>query len=110
MRRHHYLYGRSRYLTDPDVLERLAEIHRQHAAYQARQIGLMNPDERTSWTHPDLARMLHADGKVIAPLFRAKPGDTRIDKTTGEIRPARAEPDAGLHFEGTGETAWAPNG
>ena len=29
-----------------------------------------------------------------------------MDRQTGEIRPARAEPDAGLHFEGTGETAW----
>ena len=50
--------------------------------------------------------MLYADGKVVTPLFRAQPGDTRVDKTTGEIRPVRAEPDAGLHFEGTGETAW----
>jgi hypothetical protein len=29
-----------------------------------------------------------------------------VDRQTGEIRPARAEHDAGLHFEGTGETAW----
>jgi hypothetical protein len=50
--------------------------------------------------------MLYADGKVLSPLFRAHPGDTRLDKTTGELRPLRAEPDAGLHFEGTGETAW----
>jgi hypothetical protein len=26
--------------------------------------------------------MLHADGKVITPLFRAKPGDTRLDTST----------------------------
>ena len=30
-----------------------------------------------AWTHPSLTRMLYADGKVITPLFRAKPGDTR---------------------------------
>ena len=29
--------------------------------------------------------MLYADGKVITPLFRAKPGDKKIDKTTGEL-------------------------
>lgn len=40
------------------------------------------------------------------PLYRAKPGDTRFDRTTGEIRPTRHEPDAGLHFEGTGEFMW----
>ena len=50
--------------------------------------------------------MLYADGKVLSPVFRAQPGDTRLDKTTGELRPLRAGPDAGLHFEGTGETAW----
>ena len=50
--------------------------------------------------------MLHADGKVITPLFRARPGDTRVDRTTGEIRPVRYEPDGGLHVEGDGETAW----
>ena len=31
--------------------------------------------------------MLHADGKVIAPLFKAKPGDQRLDRTTGETAP-----------------------
>jgi hypothetical protein len=50
--------------------------------------------------------MLHADGKVITPLFKAKPGENRVDRTTGEIRPARTEPDAALHFQGDGETAW----
>jgi hypothetical protein len=45
-------------------------------------------------------------GKVVTPLFRTKPGDTRVDRTTGEIRPVRTEPDAGLHWQGTGEAAW----
>ncbi len=31
---------------------------------------------------------------------------TKLDKETGELRPLRAEHDASLHFEGTGETAW----
>jgi hypothetical protein len=50
--------------------------------------------------------MLYADGKVLTPLFRAHPGDTKLDKKTGEVRELRAEPDGALHFEGTGETAW----
>jgi len=106
MRRHHYLYGRTRYLTTPEALERLGDIHRTHATNQARQLGLMANEGRVSWTHPDLDRMLYADGKVITPLFRAQPGDTKVDTTTREIRPVRSEPDGGLHFEGTGETAW----
>ncbi|MPZ68287.1 MAG: hypothetical protein GEU71_02015 [Actinobacteria bacterium] len=106
MRRHHYLYGRGRHLSDPDVLSALAELHREIAAEQARELGLMNPAGPGSWTHPHPSRLLHADGKVIAPLFRAKPGDEWVDKATGEIKSRRCEPDGRLHFEGTGEAAW----
>ncbi|MDP9222263.1 MAG: hypothetical protein M3P18_00115 [Actinomycetota bacterium] len=66
----------------------------------------MDPDGPGSITHPHLSRMLHADGKVLAPLFKAKPGDVRLDRETGEIRPVRAEADAALHFEGDGGAAW----
>ena len=106
MRRYHYTYGRNRYLTNPTMLAAFGDRHRVIASDQARELGLMDPDGAGSWTHPDLRRMLHADGKVITPLFRYKPGDTRVDKTTGEIFHRRAEHDAHLHFQGDGETAW----
>jgi hypothetical protein len=106
MRRHHYTYGRDRYLTDPHVLAELSRIHREIACAQAMQLGLLLKDGPGSFTHPDLSRMLYADGKVVTPLFRAQPGATRVDKQTGEVLPRRVEPDAGLHFEGDGETAW----
>jgi hypothetical protein len=106
MRRHHYRYGRDHYLTDAATLDRLAAQHLIIASGQARELGLFDSDGPGSWTHPDPSRLLHADGKVITPLFRAQPGTTRLDKTTGELRSVRAEPDGGLHFEGTGETAW----
>ena len=105
IRRHHYLYGRTRHLTAPEVLERLATVHRVHAVADARRLGLLDPDGPGSFTHPDLSRMIHADGKVITPLYRAQ-HPTRVDPTTGEILPQRHEHDAGLHFEGTGETAF----
>jgi hypothetical protein len=50
--------------------------------------------------------MLYADGKVVTPLWKAKPGDTRLDTTTGEMRPLRFEADAALHVTGSGEPAW----
>lgn len=106
MRRHHYLYGRTAWLAQPEILSELRTIHRRSAAAQARAIGLLDVNGPGSWTKPDLSRLIHADGKVVTPLFRAHPGDTRLDKETGELRPVRAEHDASLHFEGTGETAW----
>src|SRR5213593_2814948 len=69
-------------------------------------MGLLDPEGPGSWARPDLTRVLYADGKVLTPLFTAKPGEIRIDRQTGEIRVIRSEPDAGLHFEGDGETAW----
>jgi hypothetical protein len=91
MRRWHDLFGRTTWLTDPDVFARLHEIHRRSAIDQARSLGLLDPDGPGSWTRPDLSRMLYADGKVVTPLFRAKP-DTRIlNKQTGEL-PARPGP------------------
>jgi hypothetical protein len=106
MRRHHYVYGRDRYLASPAVLRALGETHRRLAADQARELGLLDVKGPGSWTHPHPDRMLHADGKVLTPLFKAKPGETKVDRRTGEMRNFRAEPDASLHFEGDGETAW----
>ncbi len=106
MRRHHYLYGRTTYLTSPEMLERIRSIHRTHAAAQANSIGLLDPAGGGSWTHPDLDRVVHADGKVITPLFKGRPGEQIINKKTGEIRYPRSDTDAALHVEGTGEASW----
>jgi len=106
MRRHHYLYARKHALAVPGFLDALASRHRELAAHLAEELGLCDQNGPGSWTHPHLSRMIHADGKVIAPLYRAKPGDIRIDKLTGEMLATRAEHDAGLHFEGDGEIAW----
>ena len=89
-------------ITDANILEALQQRYRRIAADQARRLGLLDESASGSWTRPNLSRMLYGDGKVITPLFRAKPGDTRLDKTTGELKPLRSEPDAGLHWEGTG--------
>jgi hypothetical protein len=105
-RRHHYTYARNRYLTDPVILERIQEKHREIAARQALELGLLDPDGEGSFTRPSLDRLIYADGKVVTPLYRGKPGTTRVDKETGEIKNVRFEADADLHMEGTGEMAF----
>jgi hypothetical protein len=47
-----------------------------------------------------------ATRQVVAPLYKAKPGDTKVDKQTGEIKPLRFEADADLHMQGDGEMAY----
>jgi hypothetical protein len=106
MRRHHYRYLRNRYLTQSTVLALINERHRTLAADQARQLGLLDATGPGSWTHPDLSRMLHADGKVITPLFKARPDDRCMDPATGEVVIPRHEHDAHLHVEGDGNNAW----
>ena len=105
MRRHHYLYGRERLLLP--IREALRDRFEDIAARQAvDELGLCDPEGPGSVTHPDLTRMMYADGKVVTPLWKAKPGDTRIDPRTSELRPLRAENDAALHVTGSGEPAW----
>ena len=106
MRKHHHRYLRDRYLTDPSVLASLGDRHRRIAVDQARSLGLLDPHGGGSYTHPDLTRMLYADGKVITPLFKARPEDRKVNKQTGEIRIPRHEPDGHLHFQGDGEAAF----
>jgi hypothetical protein len=101
MRRHHFLYFQRKYLTAPHIQERMAEAHREIAASQAVEIGLLDPDGPGSWTHPHRSRMLYGDGKVLTPRFKAKPDDPpHRDRTTGELRQRRFDPDAGWHVEG----------
>lgn len=105
MRRYHYLYSRERYLVPLGHV--LRERFEQISAAQARcELGLCDPDGVGSLTHPDLSRTVHADGKVLAPLFRAKPGERTVDEETGEITTARHEPDAALHVTGGGQPAY----
>jgi hypothetical protein len=65
------------------VLAALSGLHRELVAGQARELGLLDPNGPGSWAHPDLSRMLQADGKGVTPLFRAKP-DVVSRKQTGE--------------------------
>ena len=55
MRRHHYLYGRTRYLTDPEVLAELGDDPPTLTPpTRPEHSGCSTPTVRGSWTHPDL--------------------------------------------------------
>lgn len=105
MRRCHYLYAR-RYLADPEILKRRQEIFTTHAVALVHSIGLLEPHGPGSLTHPDLARMVHGDGKAIEPLFKGKRDETRVDRRTGQIVPVKCDPDASNHVEGDGEEVY----
>jgi hypothetical protein len=107
MRRHHFVYVRDRYLADEATWEELRAAFGQGSAEQAvNDMGMCRSDGPGSLTHPDLSRMLYADGKVVTPLYKAKRGQKRVDMETGEIRHLRADPDAHLHITGGGELAY----
>jgi len=104
MRRHHFLHARKSInaATAPAVF---AEFERRAAAL-ALELGLCDPDGAGSLTHPSLERTVYGDGKVVTPLYKAKPGQQKVDKATGEVRTLRADPDAKPHVTGGGEPAY----
>lgn len=107
MRRHHFAYIRDRYLTDEAIWDDLRAAFTEGSTAQAvDDMGMCRGDGPGSLTHPDLSRMLYADGKVVTPVYKAKPGDRSVDRATGEIRDLRADPDAHLHITGSGEPAY----
>jgi hypothetical protein len=103
MRRHHYTYFRDQYLVQPQIFEHMRSLAREMAVSQARDAGLLNHDGAGSWTHPQPSRIMYGDGKVVTPLTKYKPEATHVDRTTGEVRNRRSEPDAALHYEGGDE-------
>lgn len=97
---------RDRYLATDEALERSAEIHTEMATGQAKEAGNLDPDGGGSFTHPEFTRCLYGDGKVVTPLYAAKPGATVVNRETKEIRSVRFDPDAGFHTEGGGDKVW----
>jgi hypothetical protein len=71
-RRHHYIYFRNRYISDPVILEQLQEKHRELAAEQARELGLLDEGGEGSFTHPSLDRLVYADGSVTRMQGRTR--------------------------------------
>lgn len=105
MRRHHFLHARKA-LVEQATQRGLLDEFEAHASRIARELGLCDPDGAGSLTHPCAERMVTGDGKVVTPLYKAKPGDCTLDETTGQLRELRADPDAKLHITGSGEPAY----
>jgi hypothetical protein len=105
MRCHHFLHGRKS-LLDPSTGATCFELFEAAAAQLAVELGLCDPAGAGSLTHPTPERTLYGDGKVVTPLYRAKPGEHRLDKETGEIRTLRADHDAQHHVTGGGNPVW----
>lgn len=72
----------------------------------SRGLGLCRDDGPGSLSRPDLTRTLYGDGKVVAPLFKAKRRSRVVNPLSGKVRFRRADPDARLHVTGEGETVY----
>jgi hypothetical protein len=103
-RRQDYEYMRDRYLATDEAISRSLEIHTEVSIRQAKEGGNLDPHGGGSFTHPEITRCLYGDGKVITPLYKAKPGTTTVNRKTGEVREVRSDPDARLYTEGGGDT------
>jgi hypothetical protein len=102
-RRHHWQHAKKR-LNGPE-LECVRDTFERIAASQAVEVGIGAGSG--SLTHPSLDNALQSDGKVITPLYRAKPKTPVVDRDTGELlRYKRSEPDAMLHMTGEGVEAY----
>jgi hypothetical protein len=91
---------RDAHLATEEAIERAAEIHTMVATDQAREAGNLDPAGGGSFTHPDITRTFSGDGKVMKPLYSAKPGAMRVNRKAKRKRRVRFDPDAGLYQEG----------
>lgn len=99
-KRHHWQHAKKR-LSGPQLIC-VRDAFELLAAAQAAEVGIGKGSG--SLTHPSLDNALQSDGKVITPLYRAKPGTPVADRETGEVlRYKRYEPDAKLHHTGAGD-------
>jgi hypothetical protein len=105
-RRQTFEHFRDEYLETEEGSQRSKELHTHLATEQAKQAGNLDPGGGGSFTHPATTRCLYGDGKVLSPLYKARPGTTTVNRLTGEERKVRFDPDASLHSEGGGNIVW----
>lgn len=107
VRRHHWQHMKRLIKADPDALEAIRNSFEKTAAVMAPMAGICNPNGHGSLTHPEKDRIVVGDGKVIKPLFKAKKGTRRVDRSTGEILgDKKYDPDAKMHTTGGGHPVW----
>ena len=91
----------------PTSSPRSPALHRELAADQARELGLLDPDG------PGLVDPSRPDRGCSTPTAKSSPPCSGPSPATPHSTappassvPAALEPDAGLHFEGDGDAAW----
>ena len=104
--RQDFEYYRDRYLATDEGISRSLELHTRLATEQAKEAGNLDPHGGGSFTHPAVERTQYGDGKVVTPLYKAKPGTTKVNRRTGDARMVRCDPDAALYTEGGGNKVW----
>lgn len=82
---------------------KMRESFRDAAVATALEVGLFDPEgpgRSPTLTGPGSSA---GDGKVVKPLSKYAPGETRVDQRTGKVKPRRADPDAAWYIVGGDE-------
>jgi hypothetical protein len=94
-RRHHYLHFAKTYLRNRDGTEILSTALIDSGVNLALELSLCDGTDGGSFAHPALTACIEGDGKVISAITKLRPGQSRVDQVTGEIRQRRCDPDVG---------------
>ena len=106
MRRHHYLYARNRYLTDPTSSPSSRAPPRTRRRPGPRARAPRPRRRRVRGPIPISVACSTPTARSSLPSSRPSPATNASTARPASSSRTRYEPDAALHFEGDGNAAW----
>ena len=82
---HHWRRMRDDHLATDEGLAQIARLHLPRAVALANELGLLNPKESSSFTHPSPRRAVYGDGTIVRPMYRALRTINTIDEDGAEV-------------------------
>jgi hypothetical protein len=91
---------REKVTLDDETFDLLCEAVLQDAVDLALELGMLDKSVGGTETHMHPSRVVSGDGTVLAPRYKAAPGDVQVDRETGEIVQKLHDPDVGHYTTG----------